>query len=170
MKRLASFPTAILLLLGAVLTAAAGAPSKEGPVISIVAATEATNVPDARRAQLAFDLAHNALNRPQAAHPHGVVLMYVNEETARAHGLPKHANVMVVHVDNSPAVTYYVWVVGEATDERLAVAMVMVLNREWELKLSKKQIDEAAYRVRLGLAGVVSARDLARESETKTSR
>jgi hypothetical protein len=67
----------------------------------------------------------------------------------------------VVHAGSAQSVTYYVWVVGEPNDERLAVAMVMVLNREWELKLSKKQVDDAAYHVRLGLAGVVSAKELA---------
>ena len=159
MKLLTSF--CAVLLLSSMLPAAA-AETKEGPVIAILAAPQSSNVPDSRRADLAFHLAHNVLNRPLAAHPQSVVLMFVNEEMARAHGFSKHANVVVVHAGNEHTVTYYVWVVGEPDDERLAVAMVAVLNREWELKLSKKQIDEAAFHVRLGLAGVVSAKELAR--------
>ncbi len=160
MKILTSF---LVILLAAALAASAGTPSKDTPVISIVSAPEMTNLPDTRKAGLAFDLAHRALGHVERANPR-VVLMYVSEQTARAHGLPKDANVMVVHVATPKSVNYYVWVVGEATDERLAVAAVMVLNREWELKLSKKEIDAAAHKVRLGLSGVVSAQELAKEA------
>lgn len=159
---------AALIFLAMATIARAEIPSTAA-AISIVASPDAKGIPDSSRAALAFDLAQSALARPHEAHPR-VVLMYVNQETARTQGVPKKTDVVVLHLHDSDPSSYFVYLVGEPTDERLAVAVVCVLNREWELKLTKKQIDQAAYRVRLGLMGVISARDLAKQEDLRTSR
>jgi hypothetical protein len=159
----------LLVVLAVAVASARGDTPRETPAISIVSSPDTRDVPDTQRATLAFDLAQSALGRPREAHPR-IVLMYVNEQTARAQGVSKENDIMVIHIHQSQPSSYFVYLVGEATDERLAVAVVCVLNREWELKLTKRQIDEAAFRVRLGLSGVISARELARQEELRTSR
>jgi hypothetical protein len=126
-------------------------------------------LPDVQRVSRALDLAQTVLGRRRLPHVH-LVLMYVDGETGRTQGVARGTDVLVVHLEDATPERYYVWIVGGANDDRLSMAVVAVLNRQWELKLDKKQMDEAAHRVRLGLAGVVSARDLARAGETKAAR
>ena len=158
----------LLLLLTVAVGGARGDSPREAAAISIVSSPDTGDVPDAQRATMAFDLAQSALGRPHEAHPR-IVLMYVNEQTARIQGVAKKNDIMVIHLHEPPS-SYFVYLVGEPTDERLSVAVVCVLNREWDLKLTKRQIDEAAFRVRLQLSGVISARDLARQEGLRTSR
>jgi hypothetical protein len=159
----------LIVLLVIAVAGARGDTPRDVAAISVVSSSDTRDIPDTQRATLAFDLAQSALGRPQQAHPR-VVLMYVNEQTARTQGIPKKTDVLVVHIQDSKPSSYFVYLVGESSDERLAVALVCVLNREWDLKLTKRQIDQAAYRVRLVLGGVISARDLARQEELRSSR
>ena len=152
--RLAAFVLAV-----AVLAVHATNLRVEPPDISIIAsARQQTN--DIKRVSLAFDLAQSALGSRQLAHLH-LILVYVDKETARKQDVPKDTDVFIVHLVDTLPSTYYVWIVGGANDDRLATGVVGVLNREWQLKLDKKQSDDAVHRVRLGLAGVISAGELA---------
>lgn len=145
----------------AVLAAGADTPKNEPPGITVVATSD-QSVPDIQRAKLAFDIAQSVLGRRRLPHLH-LLLIYVDKESGRTQGVPNHADVMMVHFADGQPDKYYVWIVGGG-DERLAMAMIVVLSRQWELKLDKKQMEIASARVQHELSRVVSARDLAQES------
>ena len=152
----------------AVLAARADTPKDEPPGISIVASRH-QEVPELRRAVQAFETAQTVLGRRRLPHVH-IILLYVDRETANAEGVPKTADIFMLRILDMNPPTYYVWIVAGSDDTRLAMASVVVLDRQWGLKLEKLQIDEAVNRVSLQLSGVIDARDLAREGELKTGR
>lgn len=163
--KLATFFAAVVVL---VVPGYADVQSDEPPGITVVGSSQ-QELPDVQHVSRALDLAQVVLGRRRLPHLH-LVLMYVDAETGRIQGISKKTDVVVVHFDSGTPDKYYVWIVGGANDERLSLAVVAVLVRQWELKFDKKQMDAAAHRVRLGLSGVVSARDLAREGESKVAR
>ncbi len=99
-----------------------------------------TYVTDSARIGTAFSQVVSVLHVPLENLPN-VVMVFASEKAAEVDGMPA-SKVTVAKVSISDQHIYHVWVTGNPTDQKVVEGLIWALNREFDLKLPEKRIDQ----------------------------
>lgn len=149
---------AILFLL--LLSVLAGAETTPTGSIEIFSSTEVTPPTTRSRAELALRLVRSRLAQPDQPVPN-ILVLYASQAAASTEGLPSGRGVIITRMTGDVPL-YHLWIIGTHEEEKLVYGLISILNIEWGLALTSKEIETHRQHVCRNLSSTVPVTTLVR--------